>query len=211
MNGKRGLEELFEGCLQAPYKEAATGGGHYAFFKEGADVTVYFQHSVGREDWRHNLDFFAVRHTVGRERFYCHRGFLKVWRGMSEELTALVADARRRGAGRVLCVGYSHGAALAILAVVHLKERFPNLRIQGVGFGTPRVLWGRVPEGVKAGSESLFAVRNPPDFVTHLPPALLGYRTPLPMLTLSREGWNPFFAHAQEAYRRALQKNVKKL
>ena len=212
MKEPKTLADFYENCLLAPYREAETGGGHYAFIQSGAETWIYFQHSVGWEDWRHNLDFFVEKHKALGECFYCHRGFLKVWKGMEEEVITLIRRARLRGAGRIYCIGYSHGAALAILALLSLKDKFPHARVRGIGFGTPRVLWGRVPQKVKAVAEGLLAVRNPPDFVTHLPPAIFGYHTPLPMLTLPFSRYNPFAAHAQEAYQTALaENNVKKM
>ena len=184
MPRKECAAELFEGCLQATYRKAARGGGHYALSRRGGEIKVYFQHSVGREDWRHNLDFIAVRHMLGRERICCHRGFLQVWQGMEEELEVQIERERARGAWRIMCVGYSHGAALALLAVLHFCIRFPQKRICGIGFGTPRVLWGHIPRAVKEAAAAFLAVRNPPDFVTHLPPILSGYHTPHPLLTL---------------------------
>lgn len=167
------LAHLFSKCLYAPY---VTVGHSADFFTERQDgnLYIYFQSSSGAEDWRNNLDF-PVRALQARPNrtYYVHRGFARVFASVLPRIREAVGEAETRA---VVSVGYSHGAALALLCHGYLWHTRAWLRkcIRGIGFGCPRVLWGSTPE--EAVWRDFTVIRNMDDLVTHLPPALLGYR-----------------------------------
>ena len=165
------LSTLFEKCLRADYIHAGEGAD-YAIERSGATLYIYLEASDGEEDWKNNLDFPArCRPRDGGGAWCAHRGFLRVFKSIEGVLAPLVADP---AVEKIVTVGFSHGAALAVLCHEYVWHHRPDLRavIEGYGFGCPRVVWGKAP----AAPWARFAViRNIDDLVTHLPPTILGY------------------------------------
>ena len=204
------LSELFSKCLTANYIHTPNGGD-YALQDDphGQCLYVLFEWSDGREDWKNNLSFSvkpANPNAPRTEKWYAHRGFLKVWRSMETEVVSRVKYLIRATSYRtVICVGYSHGAALALLATEALSRYLDGItQVDGYGFGSPRVIWGRLPEKVYHRLEDFHTIRNIPDLVTHLPPAVWGYRH-VNLSTVGEKGkYGPIKAHTSQAYVSAL-------
>lgn len=192
------LSELFLRCLQADYTHTERGGD-FSIEREGERLYLFFQDSDGEEDWKNNLNFPAKAYPRhGQDVWYVHRGFLSVWRAVMPYLAKDVADPSVR---EILSVGYSHGAALALLCHEYAWYSRPELRdsILGVGFGCPRVLWGTLTETFAARWANFTVVRNLEDLVTHLPPAFLGYRHVGRLLEIGERGqYSPIEAHRKE-------------
>ena len=181
------LSALFEKCLHAPYIHAGEGADYYAL-RVGSTLYVYLESSRGEEDWNNNLDFPTRAYCRGKEcPFRAHRGFLRVWESLVPILSPLVADPAVR---RIVTVGYSHGAALAVLCHEYVWYHRPDLRaaIEGYGFGCPRVVWGALSDDLAARWEHFTVIRNIDDIVTHLPPAILGFRHVGRMLEIGARG-----------------------
>lgn len=200
MNGY--LYSLFYRCLSARYTETAESGD-YATQVEGDTLYLLFQKSRGRTDWVNNFRFGAVPYKYMAEEWRAHRGFLCVWKAMRDEVEQKVAEALNTfQVKKIVVVGYSHGGALAVLATEDMAYLYADrYEVIGYGFGGPRVLWGKIPESVKKRLECFTLVRNVPDIVTHVPPALLGYKhvgTKLKVGRLFRYG--PFSAHKHQSY-----------
>lgn len=133
-----------------------------------------------------------------------HGGFLKVWKSMKKDIEAYVAEILDGNAhiNKIVCIGYSHGAALAVLATEDMEYLYGNTHdVSGYGFGTPRVLWGVVPKEIKYRLRNFTSVRNIPDIVTHVPPMLFGFRNAGTLVKVGKKGkYNPFKAHYSSAY-----------
>lgn len=202
---------LYQRCLNAEYIHTPNGGD-YALQSEPPFLYLLFEWSDGREDWHNNLTFFAKKvHPEGSkdEVWHAHRGFLKVWRSM--EPAVLEEIARYIQCGRVqklFCVGYSHGAALALLATEAVARRFgDSLTVEGYGFGSPRVVKGSLPPDVKERLSVFHTVRNISDLVTHLPPKAWGYRH-VGLQEIGEKGkYGPIKAHTSQAYVNELRQN----
>lgn len=197
------LLSLFGACLSADYSESE-GGVDLAIRRVGGHLYIFFEHSDGREDWRSNLDLPARAHTGACGRFYAHRGFLSAFKMAQKRIAPAVLD---RGVSRITLVGYSHGAALALLATEYAFCTRPDLQnaIEGFGFGCPRVVWGRAGEASERAFRAFTVVRNKGDIVTHLPPAALGYRHVGKMLKIGARGrYSPIDAHREENIRAEL-------
>lgn len=202
------MKELFDRCLNATYIHTAEGGD-YAIEVEDGVIYLLFQWSNGAEDWKNNFDFPARPYKRMSDVWYCHRGFLRVWKAMRDEIETKVAEIIESNSFicSIRCIGYSHGAALALFATEDMSYLYSGVcLVRGVGFGCPRVVWGRVPKPVKDRLARFTAVRNIPDIVTHLPPALFGFRH-TNLLTIGERGkYSPIGAHYPQAYQRELQK-----
>ena len=166
------LSEYFVRCLRVPYIHLENGLD-YSVCQDERGVELYLEASDGCADWLHNLDFPAAASCrEGRAAFYAHRGFLRAHRALVPILDELLADPTL---ARLTIVGYSHGAALALLAYEYVGYRRPAITLAGVGFGCPRVLFGFRRREMQARLAGFLRVRNIDDIVTHLPPAAFGY------------------------------------
>ena len=174
---RRHLKELFLRCLDAKYITVENSGS-FAMELWGERLYIYFEKSDGKMDWENNFDFIATesRRECARkcEPWFAHGGFLRVWNSTLPYIEGALLDLRVR---EIVVVGYSHGAALALLCHEYVWYNRPDIRsgISGYGFGCPRVIWGRVP-GEKERWGSFYRIKNFDDVVTHLPPRAFGFR-----------------------------------
>ncbi len=197
------LKKLFGDCLRRHYRETDVGAS-WDFSRRGNELRIYFEPSNGTRDWLHNLTFHAVPYHDMQPPWECHAGFLTCWQSVKPHIAALIADPT---VNRVCIVGYSHGAALAVLCHEFIYYHRPDLRgsMLGVGFGCPRVLYGRVPIAIAQRWEQFYVVRNIDDLVTHLPPRALGYFHVGNLITVGEAGrCNAIDAHRPESYLREL-------
>ena len=105
------LLRLFEECLSVTYTEVGNGGS-WAYRRDGERLFLWFQHSRGVVDWLNNLNFGAAPYREMDPPWECHAGFLKVWKSLKSYIEPLVFDLTVKA---ITVVGYSHGAALAVL------------------------------------------------------------------------------------------------
>lgn len=164
--------KLFNRCLRAKYVHTEEGGD-YAVELKGNTLRLLFEKSDGLEDWKNNFDFPIKPYKSMEHSWRCHRGFLKVWKAVEPYVAEYIMNPHVR---KIEIVGYSHGAAIALLCYEYCIFNRPDVEVRGVGFGCPRVFWGAVPKEVKGRFDNFVVVRNGNDIVTHVPPAFLGFR-----------------------------------
>ena len=197
------MKDLFKRCLKAKYISTAKNG-NFAIEVEGDTVYLLFQWSKGFWDWVRNFLFPAKPYKRMSCLWFCHRGFLKVWKAMRDEIEAKVREilSQNPDVKKIVCIGYSHGGALALFATEDMEYLYGDrLTVEGYGFGAPRVLWGYVPKAVKNRLQAFQVIRNIPDIVTHLPPVLLGFRHVASPLKVGKAGkYSPIKAHYDTAY-----------
>jgi len=134
-----------------------TAGRNIQYRLEGK--TLYFQGSAEESDWAFNLDFPAVPYKHMREKFFVHRGFLKAWKSVRDEIALLDFDT---------IVGYSMGGALATLAHEDFRYR-KGYQPKTIVFGCPRVLF--LPSNhVRSRFSNIERFFNTEDIVTKVPP-----------------------------------------
>ena len=170
------LLDYFNRCWNAKYIHVENAGS-YAIEREGDTLYLLFQKSNGLEDWKNNFDFPAEPYTDMEIPWKCHRGFLKVWKSIEPYIEEAVKDTSVK---EIVVIGYSHGAAIAMLAHEYVWYHRPDLRekdIVGFGYGAPRCYWGwSIPKELKERWETFYIVRNNNDIVTYVPPVLFGFR-----------------------------------
>ncbi len=192
------LSYLFEECLAAAYTRLGESVD-YAIRRQGSALYLYFESSNGAADWRSNLDFPAVAYKRhGKTVFLAHRGFLEAWRIAEPTIADAVLDPTLLS---VTVVGFSHGAALGVLAHEYVWYHRADLRprLTGVGFGCPRVIFGGGARRLAERWEGFTVVRNIDDLVTHLPPTFLGYRHVGKLLEIGERGrYSRIDAHRPE-------------
>ncbi len=198
------LRELFSECLSRTY-QTAENAANFDVEQNDGTLFIYFEHSRGSEDWRNNLNFrirpYGDMHPV----WYCHAGFLRVFKSVLPHVAPYIEAPDTR---RIVIVGYSHGGALAVLCHEAAWYRRPDIRkhIRSFAYGAPRVLFGSVPKVVRERFQELYLIQNRDDLVTHLPPAVLGYHHVGNIITIGERGvFSPVDAHRPESYLAALE------
>lgn len=201
------LSELFSRCLGATYIHTECGGD-YAIELDGDTLYLLFEWSDGKEDWRSNFNFPARPYKRMSDVWFCHRGFLKVWKAMRDEIELTVDTLLDPEIKNIVCVGYSHGGPLSLLATEDMEYLYGDtLNVTGYGFGSPRVLWGIVPRAIRNRLRRFRVIRNVPDLVTHVPPVLFGFSHGGEVVRIGKLGrYGPIKAHYPDVYEKELNR-----
>ena len=193
------LHALFAECLTRDYKTVENAASFSIGIEDGT-LLLFFEPSNGREDWDNNLNFRIQPYDDMDPVWYCHAGFLKVFKSALPYLEPYIMSEKVR---RAVTVGYSHGGALAILCHEAIWFRRPDIRdrVKTFAYGAPRVLYTPIPREVKRRFRELYLIQNEGDLVTHLPPAVLGFRHVGNVITIGENGaYNAIDAHRPESY-----------
>lgn len=162
--------ELYQKAIHA---KGAVAGNETQYKVTFDDDTVYLaiEGSVQKQDWKFNFDFWVAPYKDMPVKWYTHRGFAKAWKLARDQIAAdvmAVLEGRK-----LVCLGYSHGAALALLA--HEYFLFAGVQVETHVFGCPRALW--LPRKViRERFDQCHLYQNRGDIVTMVPFWLLGYR-----------------------------------
>lgn len=193
------LLKLFRKCVNAKYTHVENAGD-YAIERKRGVLYIYFEKSSGITDWKNNFDFPAKPYKrMGKTVWFAHRGFLRVWKSIEPYVADHIKDESIK---KIIIVGYSHGAAMAVLCHEYAWYHRPDLRdsIFGYGFGCPRVLWGVYPKEIRQRWNSFLVIRNIDDIVTHVPPAFFGFKHVGAMLEIgSPDKYSDIIAHTKES------------
>jgi len=97
-------------------------------------IKITFQGSVSVLDWFHNFDFLVKPYRGMPKLFFVHRGFLKKWKAVRDNIMSRVISSGKA----VEIYGFSQGAALAQLC--HEAILFHSgFQPKTVVFGSPKV------------------------------------------------------------------------
>lgn len=175
LNLKEDLLNIFEQVLGVEYTTIPKTSASYCYEMRSGTLYIFFEHSNGTVDWRNNFDFPSKPYRKMENRWYVHRGFLRVWKSARERLKGKICNKSVRS---IVIAGYSHGAALALLCHEFCVYHRPDIaeNIYGYGFGCPRVVHGYLKRKICERFKNFFVIRNCKDIVTHLPPAFFGFR-----------------------------------
>ena len=203
------MVNLFKKCLNAEYIHTREDGD-YSIEIENNTLFLLFECSDSKKDWINNFNFPMKPYKRMCDKWYCHRGFLKVWKAMRDEIEIKVAQIMldHPEIEHIKCVGYSHGGPLSLLAMEDLIFIYGNMiDIKGYGFGSPRCVWGYLPKAVKERMKNFTVIRNIPDIVTHVPPVLFGFKHAGKLLKIGKHfKYFPIKAHYSSAYINELTK-----
>lgn len=198
------LLQLFQRTLNASYIQLAENTASYHTERRGETLYLFFEKSNGATDWKNNFDFPARPYRHMEDVWFVHRGFLRVFKTIEPFLAPLVLDPRVK---RIVSSGYSHGAALALLAHEYCMYHRPEIAadIYGYGFGCPRVVWGPLNRRLKRRFEHFTVIKNCRDIVTHLPPRLFWFRHVGNLLHIGvGKGYGFVDSHRAESYLKEL-------
>lgn len=199
------LYTAFQECLTAEYSHGENAVSFSADIR-GNRLTIFFEPSNGQEDWDNNLDFATVPYLDGTR---CHGGFLRVFESARPILKPFLLDPAVEEA---FIVGYSHGAALALLCHLELCVRRPALcgNCITLAYGMPRVLAGKLSPALAPSLATFYRIVNEGDIVTHLPPRLFGFRHVGNRISIGKRGrYSPVDAHRPENYLASLEEKKK--
>jgi len=195
----------FNKCLTVDYthteKEAS-----FAVERERNRAVIYFEASNGLPDWKHNFCFASRPYHLTGEAYRCHRGILTL---VLSILPYLVKTVRDKSIQEITVVGYSHGAALALLCCDYIACKREDLSgsLFGYAFGSPRVFKGRISKEAKARFQQFTYMTNRGDLVTHLPFWLFGYRHVKRQCKIGTLGkYSMIDAHRPENYQKEMKR-----
>ena len=181
------LNELFYRCLNEDYVQQ-DGSASYCIQIVNGTLYIFFEHSNGADDWKVNFDFPAKAYRqMERPLWFAHRGFADMWKRTEPYIAQYILDPDIKA---IVIVGYSHGAAIAIMCHEYAYFNRPDIRdnIFGYGFGAPRVFWGLRNAEIMKRWENFLVIRNIDDIITHLPPSALGFSHVGNMLEIGEKG-----------------------
>ena len=191
------IKEFFVKIMSVEYTHIEEDAS-FAYERDGDHLYIYFEWSNGLTDWKNNFDFPAKPYRDMKNKWYAHRGFLRVWKTIEPHLQGAICDPSVK---HITIGGYSHGAAIALLCHEYCKFNRRDIPIYGYGYGCPRVVWGFLRKAVKERFDGFTVVRNGCDLITHVPPAIFGYRHAGEILKIGRgKGYKPIEAHYADKY-----------
>ena len=202
---KYNLRDLYDRCLNASYTHVEHDGD-FAIQREGNILFLLLEWTHGGADWSNNFKFFAKPYKHMETTWFCHRGFLRVWKSIEPYVKSQLMDPTVQ---EIVIVGYSHGAALAGIAHEYVWFNRPDLRenLVSYGFGAPRFFWGPMQKSLRERWKNFHPVRNLDDLVTHVPPVLFGFRHANKLIVIGKRGlYNLIDAHRPENYQIELSK-----
>ena len=155
---------------------------NYKFITKNNSLYIYFQGSRGDTDWKANFHFWKKPYKDMNIKYSVHSGFLKCWKQIEDLVIAKITEKNRKGNFKwknITICGYSHGGALAAFCHECVWYWRPDLRKQGLvgyGFEAPRIFHGKLHPALAERWQTFNVIRNNTDLVTHVPPALFGFR-----------------------------------
>lgn len=200
------LLTLYNRVLNVNYITIEKSRASFYYELTGSRLHIFFECSNGIVDWKNNLDFPAKAYRDTENKWYVHRGFLRVWKSAKNYLKDYILN---RSVREIVIAGYSHGAALALLCHEYCVFHRPDIaeNIRGYGFGCPRVVFGFLRKNIKARFKRFYVIRNCRDIVTHLPPVLFGFRHVGNMIHIGKNaGYGLIDSHRPENYAEQLTK-----
>ena len=91
------LSKRFKEVLNADYMHLVQETASFAYEIEEyyplKTLRIYFECSNGLTDWKNNFDFPAKPYRDMQDKWYAHRGFLRVWKAIEPHLRDLIMDA----------------------------------------------------------------------------------------------------------------------
>jgi len=168
--------ELFIEAISGPFpKENTETQTEYRTEIKDRVLTIAFQGSTSYMDWRDNFRFLKTPYRNMDVKFRVHRGFLRKWKSVRDEIFQFLTN-HRKEFDKILVLGYSQGAALALLChedvwYNFLEDNYMNLVTYA--FACPRTFSWMVPE---ERFETAFVFNHKRDLVANVPFRLMGYR-----------------------------------
>jgi predicted lipase len=135
--------------------------------RENGEVVIAFCGSNSKVDWKNNFHFWKKAYKDAEIPFNAHSGFLKCWKLIRHEVEEQV---KALNPVSITVTGHSYGGAIAVLCAEDMGYCFPDVKIQMVTFGAPRVIGWKNWKKIKERWDNARQFRCGADFVTCVPP-----------------------------------------
>lgn len=170
-------------------------------------MIILFEGSKSDIDWKVNFNFFMKPYRNMKALWFAHRGFTKAFKTVRKHIRNLVYV---HNPEKILIGGFSQGSAYTVLCHEDLMFANPNIAIESVGIGGPRVFafW---PFGKKlrARLKGLALIQHKQDPVVRLPFALLGFKHRAELVVrLGKFGLPRVKVHSRDHYMEVLKKEL---
>lgn len=210
------LLELFDKCDRTiKYETTPKNEVNYQFEVDGKTLYIFFEPSNGKLDWRHNFQFSKRPYKDMKVPYRVHRGFLKCWKEIEDIIISKVKEIDDSDPSKltykydkIIIVGYSHGAAIAMLCHECCWFHREDIRdsIKTIAFDGPRVYGGfKVKKKLQERWKNFILIRNDTDIVTHVPPYIFGYTHVGTVVQIGyRKKYGPFKSHYQDKIKESL-------
>jgi len=170
------IRDLYDLTTTASWITEPKTDTQYAIEKIEDMLTIKFQGSVSKLDWFYNflfLPLFLVKPYHHMPKLYfVHRGFLKKYKAVRTEIQKAVYENLEM---KIRILGYSQGAALALLAHEDIRFTF-GIQSETTVFGCPRVFSLFGYKMLNDRLSGVTRIENGNDIVTRLPFAILFFR-----------------------------------
>ncbi len=168
--------KLFNSAITANWITEPKTDTQYVVEVIGNTLTIKFQGSVSTLDWIYNfifIPFFLIKPYHHMPKLYfVHRGFLEKYKAVRLEIQKAILDNMDK---KIIILGYSQGAALAILAHEDIVFTF-GVQPETTVFGCPRVFSLFGYRMLSDRLRGITRVENSNDIVTRVPFTWMGYR-----------------------------------
>ena len=134
--------------------------------RENGEVVIAFLYSNTARDWLNNFHFWKKAYKYAEVPFTAHSGFLRCWKLIRHEVERQVEELNPTC---ITVTGHSYGGAMAVLCAEDMRYCFPDIKVQMVTFGAPRVIGWRNWRKIKGRWEGDRQFRCGADFVTNVP------------------------------------------
>ncbi len=156
---------IFKQTITADWQTESTTDTQYAIEETEDKLIIKLQGSVSRMDWIQNFSFWKIPYKQMNNIFFVHAGFLKKYKA----IRAIIQEAVHKNLDKkIVVLGYSQGAALALLVhedIVFTFGKTPETTV----FGCPRVfsIFGR--KILKERMQGVTRYHNGNDVVCRVP------------------------------------------
>jgi len=164
--------QIFKQTVIADWQTESTTDTQYAIEETADKLIIKLQGSVSRIDWIQNFSFWKKPYKQMNNIFFVHSGFLKKYKA----IRAIIQEAVYKNLDKkIIVLGYSQGAALALLVhedIVFTFGKTPETTV----FGCPRVfsIFGR--KTLKKRLQGVTRYHNGNDIVCRVPFTWLLFR-----------------------------------
>lgn len=122
----------------------SSGFGFVAIVKgiaNGGDaIVVSYRGTDSFEGWISDAKFFQTQLPIGPGGVNVHEGFLNITLDLNPQVLGLVKTSRSICPScSFLVTGHSLGASLSTLGAIYLAKYYPNIRLDILNFGSPRI------------------------------------------------------------------------
>lgn len=162
------FREAYSQTLNGPWIMDMTKTTEWSLRVVNGVSILVFPPTPNKVSWFENFAFLKIPYKDMVQEWGVHAGFLFKWKQVEDDVLEAV-----KGIPSLTIVGYSEGAALALLAHEDIGYQYPKMAIETVTFGCPRVVGWGAPSYLWKG---LTRVVYGNDIVTHVPFAALGFK-----------------------------------